>query len=342
VTPDDEGGYFTWTDEEFRKALSHEEYGVLSKHLLGDMGVMHHHPAKHVLYVVRDAENIAAETGIHPDEVNRIIAEGKAKLLTEREKRQKPFVDTALYTSLNGMSISAFLRAFRILGDKAIKDFAILSLQRILDAHLLGDSLLHTDGVEAVLDDYIHILDALVTAYEVTGESAYLERAEKLMALCVDRFWDSQGGGFFDTDGDVLGIRIKAVEDIPHPSANGVAIMVLTKLHAMTDKEEYALLAEKALKAFARDAEDMGIHGGFYHCAMDAYYNSLKLDIHAPGDSALANEAVGFFHPYSSLVYGKDEGRVIPCFRNTCYEPIETTDDLRQFLRGLLEERSAD
>ena len=30
VTPDDEGGYFTWNDEDFRKLLDDEEYKVLA------------------------------------------------------------------------------------------------------------------------------------------------------------------------------------------------------------------------------------------------------------------------------------------------------------------------
>jgi len=41
VTPDDEGGYFTWTHEEFRNVLSKEEFEVLSAHLLDDRAVMH-------------------------------------------------------------------------------------------------------------------------------------------------------------------------------------------------------------------------------------------------------------------------------------------------------------
>ncbi len=335
VTPDDEGGYFTWTETDLKKILNANEYEVLSRHLFGTKGSMHHDEAKHVLYINQDAGDIARERGISPDEVDRIIGEGKSKLLAAREAREKPFVDTAMYTSLNGMAISAFFRAFRVLGDEEIKDFALFSLHRILDSRLASHGLLHTEGVDALLDDYIHIIDALLAAYEVTGETAYLARAEDLMTICIGRLWDSQAGGFFDTNAPVLGIRMKGVEDIPHPSANAVAIMLLIKLEAMTDKKEYALLAEKALKAFSHDAEGMGIHAGSYYWAMDAYFNRLKLDIHASPDSALAKAAVGLFHPYASLAYGSDEGRVIPCFRDTCHEPLESARDLEKFFRSL-------
>jgi uncharacterized protein YyaL (SSP411 family) len=60
VTPDDEGGYFTWTEDEVRKALDPDEYALLSLHLLHDRGRMHHDPEKKVLSVVSTPKEIAA------------------------------------------------------------------------------------------------------------------------------------------------------------------------------------------------------------------------------------------------------------------------------------------
>ena len=46
----------------------------------------------------------------------------------------------------------------------------------------------------------------------------------------------------------------------------------------------------------------------------------------------LKEEALSFPIPHTSMVYEEDKGRVIPCFRNVCYEPIERTDILSNFL----------
>ena len=59
------------------------------------------------------------------------------------------------------------------------------------------------------------------------------------MACCLTKFYDSSVGGFFDTEKEVLGTRMKRIEDIPHPSANAVAVMLLLKLHHLTGKNEY-------------------------------------------------------------------------------------------------------
>ncbi|MFN3740325.1 MAG: hypothetical protein ACK4TF_06605 [Thermodesulfovibrionales bacterium] len=47
------------------------------------------------------------------------------------------------------------------------------------------------------------------------------------MDRTIRGFYDSTSGGFFDTDESVIGIRLKTIEDIPHPSANSLAIVVL-------------------------------------------------------------------------------------------------------------------
>ena len=291
VTPDDEGGYFTWTDEDFRKLLDDEEYKVLVPYFLHDRGMMHHDPAKRVLYLDKSPEDVAKMAGMDVETVNGIIERGKKKLLAARETRIKPIIDTALYSSLNGMYISAFLKAYRVLKDEEMKGFALKSLEKILTINTDDDNLLHTPGVKGLLDDHIHLIDALVSAYEVTGVESYLGNADLLMSRSIELFWDEDEGGFFDTDEEVLGTRLKGIEDIPQPSANSIAIILLLKLAFMRDKAEYRTLAEKALKVFSSWGQAMGVHGGYYFSALDTYYNGLELTVNTPADSELCRNS---------------------------------------------------
>ncbi len=334
VTTDDEGGYFTWTDEDFRRVLHDDEYEVMSLHLLQEKGSMHHDETKKVLSVSLDAGEIAEKTGMDEQTVTELIKRGKEKLLQERKERTSPFIDKTLYISCNGMMISAYLKAFRVLKDSNLKDFALKSLERILENHLIRDELFHTEGVKAVLDDYVHIIEALIGAYEITGDSMYYNLAEKLMVRCIERFWDNSEGGFFDTDEEVLGIRMKETEDIPHPSANSLGIMLLLKLYYVSEKKSYYYLAEKTLKGFALKAKDTGILSGYYFCALDAYFNMLKLSLETTHESNLSEMALFTFNPYISIVYGEDRGYVTPCFKNTCYKPIDNPDTLKNILQN--------
>ena len=335
VTPDDEGGYFTWTDEDFRKVLDEEEYRVLSLHFFDDRGSMHHDESKKVLFIVRDTREISKLTGLDEQKVMAIINRGREKLLKERDERETPFIDRTLYTSLNGMMISAFLKAYRALKDDHLKDFALKSLEKIRKLHFIKGELYHTEGVRAVLDDYVYFIDALISAYEVTGNASYMADADKLMGLCLEKFWDRDEGGFFDTDSEVLGIRLKTIEDIPHPSANAISIILFLKLFHMTGKSEYLASAETSLKAFSASAKKMGIHTGYYYAAMDAYFNMLTLTLQTPLQSELAEAALSGFRPYQCIVYGEDEGSVIPCAGKACYEPITDPARLKDFLNSL-------
>jgi uncharacterized protein len=330
VTPDDEGGYFTWTDEDLRSALGPEEYEVLSAYLLHEKGSMHHDPAKKVVFEKRPLEEIAKSTGKGIDDVRRIVARGKGKLLTTRSRRVTPFIDRTLYTSLNGMLIAAYFHAFNVLGDENSKAFGVKSLERILGERFIDHELMHAEGISAGLDDYIHFIDALVAGYEATAAQRYLLLADELMAICINKFYDPGAGGFFDTEHEVLGTRLKKIEDAPHPSANALGILLLLKLSLMTGKEEYRMYGEQSLSLFSGFAHEIGAHAGAYFCSLDASFRLLKLAVEAAPESELAATARALTGKvYAAIVYGDDHGRVIPCSQNTCSTPIQEPEDLR-------------
>ena len=86
MTPDDEGGYFTWTDEDFRKALNDEEYSMLSLHLMHEAGSMHHDRSKKVLFTVMGAKEVAEKMGADIADVIRVINSGKEKRISQYSK----------------------------------------------------------------------------------------------------------------------------------------------------------------------------------------------------------------------------------------------------------------
>ncbi len=333
VVPEDEGGYFTWTEEDFRRILTDEECRVMEMHLFHEKGAMHHDESKKVLFIATTPENIAGATGYGLEKVQEIIDSGRKKLLEERNSRTSPFVDKTLYTGLNGMFISAYLTAYRVLGDVTVKDFALKSLERIWHGRIREDGLLHCEGVKGVLDDYVYIMSAMIDAYEVGAGPVYLERAERIADLSIGKFWDEVSGGFLDTEEEVLGVRLKTVEDIPHPSANSVGIMQLLRLHLITGKEAYYRRAEEGLKTFSGSAPHLGIHAGYYFCAMDAYFSMTKLTVGRLAGSELSSAAMSLFRPYKTVVYKGEDGCVTPCLASgVCLEPICDAASLRRFL----------
>jgi hypothetical protein len=65
---------------------------------------------------------------------------------------------------------------------------------------------------------------------------------------------------------------------------------------------------------------------------MDAYFHMLKLTIESSPESELTESTLSFSIPYMAIAYGEDRGRIVPCFKNVCYEPIKSSDVLKDFV----------
>ncbi|MBL7032451.1 MAG: thioredoxin domain-containing protein, partial [Nitrospira sp.] len=333
VMADDEGGYFTWTNDEIRDVLDEDEFEVVSLHLLHDAGTMHHNSSKKVLYAAMNAEEISVLLEKDLQEVKSLIGRAKEKLLNARNNRETPYIDTTMYTSNNGMFISAYILGYRMLNDITLKEFAVKSIDKIMKTRFINGTLFHSEGTEALFDDYVHIMDALISVYEVTGEARYMDLADELMDICINKLWDKENGGFYDSTDKLLGIQIKGIEDVPHPSPNSICIKVLLKLHFMTGNERYYKYAEKALELFSGHAMEMGIHAGYYFCALDSYFNTLNLNIYSASDSTLSKAVLASFTPHMNMLYGEDRDSVVPCFKSVCYEPVNNPEDWKCFLQ---------
>ena len=108
---------------------------------------MHHNPAKNVLHRKFTVEEVAAQTGQPPaEELQPLIESARAKLLAARTERPTPFIDRTLYTGWNAMAVTAYLEAARVLRMDSARDFALLTLRRLLAEAWSGEDHLHTSS----------------------------------------------------------------------------------------------------------------------------------------------------------------------------------------------------
>jgi uncharacterized protein YyaL (SSP411 family) len=278
---EDDGDYFTWTLEELRAAVAPDEARVMELHYdVEAHGEMHHNPAKNVLWIARDAGEIAHQLALTETAVRETIARGKQKMLEARQGRPTPFVDTSLYTSWNAMFASAYFEVARALGRADCRDFALRTLERMEReawrdekgfAHRFGAS----DGaasLEGTLDDQVFTVIALLDAYEATLAPRWCELAERAMRVVLERYFDAQEGGFFDraTDAPPLGgldVRRKPFQDSPTPSANAAAAIAVDRLYGLTGNSLYRERAQQTLEAFAAAAPQYGLFAASYGLA---------------------------------------------------------------------------
>ncbi|PYU05625.1 MAG: hypothetical protein DMG33_10405, partial [Acidobacteria bacterium] len=169
---EDDGDYFTWTLDELRAALSPDEARAMELYYdVEPSGEMHHNPAKNVLWIARDAADIARNLGRDETEIRLLIARAKGKLLEARKPRPTPFVDETPYVAWNAMFVSAYLDAARVLGGglgERCRAFALKTLDRMLAeawnetrgfGHRVGGG-----ALEGLLDDQVFSILALLDA----------------------------------------------------------------------------------------------------------------------------------------------------------------------------------
>jgi len=295
VTPDDEGGYFTWTAAQFREVLDDDvSCELLTRFYLHPAGAMHHAPERHVLAETRSLEVIAGEIGLEYSDALRLADRGRRRLLDSRRKRVTPLIDRGRYTSLNGLAAGSLIRAAAVLADKDLLAHALSSLEYIVAARFRSEGLFHSESVGACAEDYVMPADALIVAYEATAQPRYLTQACRLVEEFQRLFQDAADGGFFDTNDAVLGVRMKPMDDIPHPSVNSIAANVLMKLYRITDVQRYFSDAEQAIRCNAGRASRAGLHAGSWFGALQARFHGWTFKIcDAPdGDLVRAMRAV--------------------------------------------------
>jgi uncharacterized protein YyaL (SSP411 family) len=289
INLDDDGDYFTWTLDEARAVLPADELAVAALYWdIGELGDMHHDPARNVLHRNFTIDELASKTGKSASELNTLIASSRAKLLAARAQRPTPFIDRTLYTGWNAMAVTAYLETAQVLRLDAVRAFALLSLDRLLaEAWDSAGSLFHViaypdghapaDRVPGTLDDYAFAIHACIDGWLASGDMRYYNAAITLADAMIDRFYDRTAGAFYDaaapTDGKVplgaLGARRKPLQDSPTPAGNPTAASALLRLESLSGRAEYRDIAEDTLASFSGVVEHFGLYAGSYGLALE-------------------------------------------------------------------------
>ena len=283
---DDDGDYFTWTLSEAQAALSEDEAKVAGlRYDINEVGEMHHNPEKNVLWVRAPLDEIAKRMSITVPRVRELLESAKKKMYAARLKRPMPYIDKTVYVGWNGLCVSAYLEAAKVLELTEARQFALRSLDRVLaEAWRPERGLLHVIAysdpaaehreVPGLLDDYAFTTLACLDAYEATADLSYFHFARSIADAMIRKFFDAEGGGFFDTEANasevklgVLSTRRKPFQDSPTPAGNPAAIIGLLRLHGYTNDASYREKAERTVELFAGMAEKYGLFGATYGIA---------------------------------------------------------------------------
>ncbi|MEL7450357.1 MAG: thioredoxin domain-containing protein [Pseudomonadota bacterium] len=248
-----EGGYYVWRDEELRSALSHDEYRVVAARFGLDSepnfeGQWH-------LHVFADDHELTEKVGLDAADTEALLDSARNKLLTVRGQRPKPARDEKILTSWNALTIRAMAIAALALDDPHAAQSAGRALAYVeqtlwKDKRLLATARDDQAHLDAYLDDYAFLIDAILTLLQVRWRSRDLAFAIELADELLARF-QAEGGGFFFTadDHEALMHRAMPLADAALPSGNGIAALALNRLGALLGETRYEDAARNTLAA---------------------------------------------------------------------------------------------
>jgi uncharacterized protein YyaL (SSP411 family) len=270
-----EGKFYVWTPEEIRALVDADEYAALEARFGLDQPANFQEPAHGVsawhLCGQQSVEQVAARIGRPVSAVRRLLLTGRAKLHRARSRRVAPGRDDKVLTSWNALMIRGLAIAARILNSSSLADAAAGSLdfirmQLTVDGRLLATSRNGEARLNAYLDDYACLLDAVLELLQTRFSTAHLDYAIWLAECLLQNFEDRDNGGFWFTshDHEQLLHRPKPMADDAMPSGNGIAAFALARLGWLLGEVRYLDAAERTLRAGWHGMKEFP-HG---HCSL--------------------------------------------------------------------------
>jgi uncharacterized protein YyaL (SSP411 family) len=170
--------------------------------------------------------------------------------------RTRPERDEKILTSWNALAIRALATAARVLGREDLGQAATAALAFLRNHHWRNGRLLATSAgadarLNAYLDDYVFLADAILELATLRFDAAELHFAGELLEVVLKAYTDEPRGGFFFTSSDheVLISRPKSFGDEAVPAGNGVAAVVLQRFGYLLGESRYLVAAERTLRA---------------------------------------------------------------------------------------------
>ena len=350
----EEGKFYVWSEDEIKEilgddaAIFNDYFGITKK---GNW-----EPAKNIPDINKGDEHTAKKFNFSSDRFNEKINELKLRILNTRAKRVRPGTDDKILTSWNALMTKGLLDAYKAFGDSDFLHTAKSNIDFLLNNITTKDNGLYRNfkggkaTIPAFLDDYAFMISALIDYYEVSFDTAYLQKANEFVQYTEQHFFDKASGMFLYTDDQHSNLiaRKMEVSDNVIPSSNSEMAKNLLLLGLYFENKNYEDQAAQLVKNVIDDIK-----------RTPAYYSNwaqaLALQIKEPYEIAIVGskwrekltEFQQHYLPNTIYLGGTVEGNlsllqnklvegktmIYVCENKTCQRPVEKVEDALKQIR---------
>ncbi len=219
------------------------------------------------------------------DEHGTILITGEEFFIIPLEEREEiiknlgyaPNIDKTIYFGNNSLIVKSLFYSYAFNNNQNDLKLAENILNHIKIYGLTENGIKHTKNVEKYfLNAQVYYLEALITAYEITGNKKYLEDIKKFSKLLINKYYSKDIGIFTDLKEVGLNLkRISFIDDIY--SLNSRLVKDLYVVYLFTEDANYKRTMEKLTKSLPRELK-LSIALAYY------YYLYPPLITHIIGD----------------------------------------------------------
>ncbi len=265
------------------------------------------------------------------------------KIREYRFKRCSLHTDDKILTAWNSLMIAALCRLYKVSGDEDYL-YAAKKAQRFIESELCENNTLFVSfrkgrhGDKGFLDDYAFYTYGLLSLYDVTLDSNFLNRAKEIGCKAIDDFYDMKNGGFYlyGKENETLIFRPKEKYDGAMPSGNSMMAYNLVRMNYLNSSEKIEGILETQLKFMCGEAEKYPTGYGMFLVALsDYFYPPLMITVVLKEKESL--KELSFSLPYDSIIKVlekpteefpllNDKTTYYVCRNHSCMQPTNTLE----------------
>ncbi len=317
----EEGKFYVWTQSQIDSLLTDPQLNRLfcDFYDISPKGNWEH--GKNILYIQQDEEAFAKRHNMSTEELLQHLAKARKILFDARNQRPKPRLDDKILTAWNALMLQGYVDAYKALGKETYREAALKNARFLLDNMLQNDGRLlrnYKDGhakIDAFLDDYVLLAQALMSLYEITFDEQWLFHAEKLLQYAQQHFNDPNNPLCYYTpdNSQSLVARKKEITDNVIPASNSSLARALNRLNEFLYRPELGKQAHEMLQVVwpqIRDAEQPSFYSNWLQTALEHVWQPYEIAITGEQAPTLALQLQKRFLPSAVVLAGTSEGQL--------------------------------
>ncbi len=361
-----EGIFFTWTPAQVTDVIG-KDAGDIFCRAYGITPDGNFEEGMSIPHIEKPFEYLAGDLSMSLPELEKILEDGRKKLLEVREKRVHPLKDDKILVAWNGLMMAALARGAQALGEMSYARAAAGAADFILQKMQTPNGRLYRRYRQGELanpgyaDDYAFLIWGLLDLYETTFDVKYLAEAARLQEDMTGIFGDPDGGFYYTgNDSEEMILREKAIYDAALPSSNSVAALNLLRLGRMTGNPGFEKQADLLMRSFSKQVAVLPVAFTHFLQALDFALGPAREiliagDISSSGTKEMIDTVHRLYCPNRVLMLkesgkrGEDLAEIAPftgpissgggpaayiCENFSCRNPVGSASELESVLRG--------